>query len=200
MTDRAPMPLLVPSARTITRLGPDLEALPASETVRADAAMPEGATTITIGPRTIDIVTAEGPAARHGARAALAQLRRQYTPGSACPSVRIEHVPVPDLRRGVMLDVSRDRVPTMAELLGPGGLVEALSELRFDHLQLYTEHTFAYPGHEAFWRGCGAITPEELRRIDHACARLGIELSANQNCFGHLAGVLSTPGYGPKQF
>ncbi|MEO0483666.1 MAG: hypothetical protein AAF138_08570 [Planctomycetota bacterium] len=94
--------------------------------------------------------------------------------------------------RGVMLDVSRDRIPTMAELFS---IVETLAELGCNHLQLYTEHTFAYPGHEAVWSGWSPITPEELRRLDAWCRLHCIDLCANQNCFGHLSGWLRTPGY-----
>jgi hexosaminidase len=42
--------------------------------------------------------------------------------------------------RGYMLDVSRDRVPTMETL---AHLVDLLEELRLNELQLYTEHSFA---------------------------------------------------------
>jgi hexosaminidase len=94
--------------------------------------------------------------------------------------------------RGVMLDVSRNRVPTMRELLE---FVDAIAGMKFNHLQLYTEHTFAYAGHEAAWVGSGAITGDELRRVDAYAAERGVELAANQNCFGHLAHWLRLPAY-----
>lgn len=96
--------------------------------------------------------------------------------------------------RGVMLDVSRTRVPTMAQLFET---VERLASIKLNHLQLYTEHTFAYSFAEEVWRGCGPMTPDEIRRLDEHCARLGVELSANQNCFGHLHAWLNTPKFGP---
>ncbi|MCC6230011.1 MAG: family 20 glycosylhydrolase [Phycisphaerales bacterium] len=96
--------------------------------------------------------------------------------------------------RGVMLDVSRTRVPTMAHLFET---VDRLASLKFNHLQLYTEHTFAYSFAEDVWRGCGPMTPDEIRRLDEHCARLGVELSANQNCFGHLHAWLNTPKFAP---
>lgn len=94
--------------------------------------------------------------------------------------------------RGVMLDVSRDRVPTMRSLLT---LLGPLAALKINHLQLYTEHTFAYAGHEEAWRGWSPLTPDEVRELDHCCRSYGIELSANQNCFGHLAKWLNHPKY-----
>src|SRR5436853_5227616 len=57
--------------------------------------------------------------------------------------------------RGVMLDVSRDKVPTMATLRG---LVDQLAGWKVNELQLYTEHTFAYEGHEDVWRDASPFT------------------------------------------
>jgi hexosaminidase len=62
----------------------------------------------------------------------------------ALPGLQI--VDWPDLaHRGVMLDISRDRVPTMDTLYE---LVDMLAGWKINQLQLYTEHTFAYQGHE----------------------------------------------------
>jgi hexosaminidase len=85
--------------------------------------------------------------------------------------------------RGFLLDISRDRVPTMATL---EWLVTRLAALRYNHLELYTEHTFAYRDHEAVWCDASPITPSELRRLDRMCRDHGIELCANQNTFGHM--------------
>ncbi len=94
--------------------------------------------------------------------------------------------------RGVMLDVSRDRIPTMQEL---GSIVRTLASLKINHLQLYTEHTFAYAGHETVWRGWSPLTPDEIRRLDRLCQTHGIELAANQNCFGHMVPWLRHEAY-----
>ena len=74
-------------------------------------------------------------------RQTLAQLRRQFT----------DHLPQgliddwPDFpARGFMLDISRDKVPTMSTLFM---LVDMFAELKINQLQLYTEHTFAYAQH-----------------------------------------------------
>ncbi|MBL0870848.1 MAG: family 20 glycosylhydrolase [Phycisphaerales bacterium] len=125
---------------------------------------------------------------RH-ARATITQLLRAYP--ETMPRVRIEDAPAFAVR-GAMLDVSRTRVPTMLEM---HDIVASLAALKYNHLQLYTEHTFAYAGHEEAWRGHGAFTPDEIRRLDELCAQHGIELAANQNCFGHLAHWLRMPRY-----
>lgn len=106
-----------------------------------------------------------------------------------CPSLVIEDAPAA-ARRGLMLDISRDRVPTMAEF---GRTVDLLAALRLDHLQLYTEHTLAYPECASVWGGSSPVTPEELRGLAGVCLMRGIELAANQNCFGHLHRWLIDP-------
>ncbi|MDX2117934.1 MAG: family 20 glycosylhydrolase [Planctomycetota bacterium] len=139
-------------------------------------------------PASIQAATHQGM--RH-AVATLMQLLNQF--GSSLPAVRITDAPVFNVR-GVMLDVSRDRVPTMQHLFE---IVDQLAALKCNHLQLYTEHTFAYAGHEEVWQGWSALTPDEMRRLDEYCIARGITLAANQNCFGHLASWMKHPRYEP---
>lgn len=86
-------------------------------------------------------------------------------------------------RRGYMLDVSRDRVPTNETL---EWLVAVLSALGFNELQLYVEHTFTYTGHEEVWEGASALTHADMRWLDRLCGAYGVDLVANINCFGHM--------------
>lgn len=125
---------------------------------------------------------------RHGL-ATLTQLLRQYGPRP--PALEIIDAPAFPIR-GVMLDVSRDRIPTMREFFR---IIDRLAELKFNHLQLYTEHTFAYAGHEEIWQGWSPITPAEAIELDTYCRARGVDLAANQNCFGHLAVWLRHPRY-----
>lgn len=125
---------------------------------------------------------------RHGL-ATLAQLLRQF--GRALPAGEVRDAPAFAVR-GVMLDVSRCRVPTMEHLFET---VDLLASLKFNHLQFYTEHAFAYAGHEEVWRGCSPLTPAEVRTLDEHCRERGIELAANQNCFGHMARWLKHERY-----
>ena len=111
--------------------------------------------------------------------------------GAPLPTGRIDDAPVL-ADRGYMLDVSRNRVPTRETL---ERLVEYLSLLRFNHLELYLEHVFTYRGHEEVWRDTGRITPADIRWLDARCRERGIELVPNQNSFGHLAGWLRHPRY-----
>jgi hypothetical protein len=94
--------------------------------------------------------------------------------------------------RGAMLDISRDKVPTMASLFQ---LVDLLAGLKINQLQLYTEHTFAYREHAEVWRDASPMTPEEVRSLDAYCRARCIDLVPNQNSFGHLERWLSLPRY-----
>lgn len=96
--------------------------------------------------------------------------------------------------RGLMLDISRNRVPTMATLRQ---LVDALAALHYNQLQLYTEHTFAYRAHATVWRDASPMTATEVRELDSLCAERGIELVPNQNSFGHMERWLRHPPYRP---
>ncbi len=90
----------------------------------------------------------------------------------------------PDLAvRGVMVDVSRDKVPSLATLCS---LVERLAEWKVNHLELYAEHTFAYPGHEVVWRDASPYTAEDVETLDAFCRERHIALVPNQNCLGHM--------------
>jgi hexosaminidase len=102
--------------------------------------------------------------------------------GLQVPCLEVEDAP--DFpHRGVLLDISRDKVPTMETLRA---LVDRLADWKINQLQLYMEHTFAYHGHEKVWRGASPWTADEIRRLDGYCAERGIELVPNQNSFGHL--------------
>ena len=121
------------------------------------------------------------------AAATLRQLLREY--GRRLPRLHIEDYP-DFTRRGVMLDVSRGRVPNLQTLLE---LVSQLADFKINEFQLYTEHTFAYRNYEPVWRDWGALTGQDILRLDARCRELGIDLVPNQNSFGHLRYWLSYP-------
>jgi hexosaminidase len=94
--------------------------------------------------------------------------------------------------RGYMLDISRCKVPTMQHLRR---LVDALSSLRYNQLQLYMEHTFAYPQHPLVWAEASPMTAAEVRELEAYCKTRHIELVPNQNSFGHMERWLRYPAY-----
>lgn len=190
-------PVLLPRPRSV-RVGPErIEASFDPDTLgRLDPSRvkhPEGyrvSIGAKAGPGNVSLSATSEAGLRYG-RATLRQLIKQY--GKRMPSMVIEDEPA-FRTRGVMLDISRDRVPTMGTLRG---LVEQFAGLKLNHLELYTEHTFAYAGHEEVWEGSGAITPAEARELDTEARRHGIDLAPNQNCFGHLHKWLNKARYAP---
>ncbi len=97
-------------------------------------------------------------------------------------------------RRGVMLDISRDRVPTMETVLQ---LLDTFASWKMNELQLYTEHTFAYRNHPEVWEHASPFTGEEILVLDAYCRERFVELVPNQNSFGHMERWLRLPRYQP---
>jgi hypothetical protein len=128
--------------------------------------------------------------AEAGLRAALTTLRqlfRIYRRRLPCLAIR----DYPDFsKRGVMLDISRGRVPSLRTLLD---LVELLAGFKVNEFQLYTEHTFAYRNYRPVWKGWGPLTGREIEELDARCQALGIDLVPNQNSIGHLRYWLEYP-------
>ncbi|MCX7005977.1 MAG: family 20 glycosylhydrolase [Kiritimatiellaeota bacterium] len=136
-------------------------------------------------------LTAPDRAGLHHGLMTLRQLLRQFP--AALPACIITDWPDYAVR-GIMLDISRDKVPTLATLCT---LVDRLAEWKFNHLQLYTEHTFAYRNHREVWEHADPLTPEDVCNLDVFCRERGIELAPNQNSFGHLTRWLKLPRYQP---
>jgi hypothetical protein len=143
---------------------------------------------ITIEPAGVHIAAA-GRAGIHYAAITLAQAVRECGPVLPCGDIA-DHPDFPV--RGVMLDVSRDKVPTIETLFA---LVDMLCALKVNQVQLYTEHAFAYRGHEEVWAEASPLTGEEVLLLDAYCRERFIELVPNQNSFGHMMRWLTLPRY-----
>jgi len=114
---------------------------------------------------------------------------------------RIEHSRWPALyvadwpslpHRGLMLDVSRGKVPTLETLKL---LVDQLSLYKANVLQLYTEHTFVFPHHPRIGLGCGSLDGDDILEVDAYARRRHVELMPNLQSFGHCAHILGMPEY-----
>jgi hexosaminidase len=136
----------------------------------------------------IKLIAHDAAGAFYGSQT-LRQLQRQF-PG-ALPCLEIDDWPdFPN--RGVMLDISRDKVPTMATLFA---LVDLLAEWKINQLQLYMEHAFAYQKHREVWKDASPMTAAEIVELDAYCRARFIELVPNQNSFGHMERWLRLPAY-----
>ncbi len=143
---------------------------------------------LTIGADGVHIVGADVDGVCNGAHT-LWQLMSQE--GLTVPHGEVHDWPALAMR-GVMLDISRDRTPTLDTLYE---LVELVSTWKINQLQLYTEHTFAYRNHPAATLARQPITGAELRDLDDYCAARNIELVPNQATFGHMWRWLRLPEY-----
>jgi hexosaminidase len=138
------------------------------------------------------LIVANDEAGAFYAAMTLKQIARQASNGEL-PCLHIEDWP-DFAHRGVLLDLSRDKVPTMETLYA---LIEMLAEWKINQLQLYTEHTFAYRNHRDVWADASPLTGEEILALDDYCRLRHIELVPNQNSFGHLTRWFRHPRYAP---
>ena len=119
----------------------------------------------------------------------LRQVLRAY--GRRLPGLAIDDRPaLPN--RGLMLDVSRGRVPTLETLCT---LADTLAAYKYNQLQLYTEHTFDFPSHPLIGEGAGSLSADDILRLDQYCRARHVELVPNLQSFGHLRTMLSRPEY-----
>lgn len=136
-------------------------------------------------------ITGNDPAGAFYGAVTLIQLLQKH--GAALPVVEIEDYP--DFpARGVMLDISRDKVPTMDTIRA---LIDWLAGLKINQFQLYTEHTYAYRNHPKVWAQASPFTAEEILELDAYCRERYVELVPNQNSFGHMHRWLKFADYLP---
>ena len=91
-----------------------------------------------------------------------------------------------------MLDISRTKVPTIDTLLT---LIDQLATLKYNQLQLYTEHTFAFSNHQQVWQDASPYTASDIIKIRQFCEDRFIDLVPNLNSFGHFERWLRHPEY-----
>ncbi len=143
---------------------------------------------LTVNSAMVEIESAGIAGLRYGL-ATLRQIIRQYSQEMPCVTVDDQpEIPF----RGVMLDVSRGKVPRRQTLCA---LIDRLAEWKYNVLQLYWEDTYRIPGHPLIGDLAGAYTREETEFIDTYCSDRGIELQPSIQTFSHMHGILRLPGY-----
>ncbi len=200
---------MVPPTPVPERTGADVPVTPfprprSFSAAPGDGPAPGAPVTVTIDPSLPGqgfrlVTSADGIAISHadaaGLRYALATLDQLRT-GPDFGDVAYRVTDHPDFPvRGFVLDVSRDRVPTRRTL---ARWVQVLALARVNALELYTEHTFAFSGHEEVWRDASPLTADDVRWLDGLCAAHGIELVCNQNTLGHMERWLRHEAYAQR--
>jgi len=94
--------------------------------------------------------------------------------------------------RGIMLDVSRGKVPTLRTL---ERLVDGLAHYKLNQLQLYTEHTFHFASHPDIGAGCDPLTADDMYALDAYCSERHVQLVPNLQSTGHMRHILDLPQY-----
>lgn len=137
-------------------------------------------------------VTSHSLTALYYAKQTILQLLEYaITEGKPIPCLTIKDWPDFE-KRGYMLDISRDKVPTMESLYR---LIDQLADWKINELQLYTEHTFAYQDHKVVWENSSPLTGEEIQLLDAYSKARHIDLVPNQNSFGHMENWLKHDEY-----
>jgi hypothetical protein len=127
----------------------------------------------------------------HGLRHGLQTLSQLVTARGRLPAVDVSDQP--DFRdRGLMLDVSRGKVPSRATL---AALVDLCSKLRLNVLMLYVEHTFAFRRHPEIGQGASPLDAETILWLDAYAHDRGVELLPCLQSLGHMERVLSLERY-----
>ncbi|WP_260871784.1 beta-N-acetylhexosaminidase [Bacillus sp. X1(2014)] len=88
---------------------------------------------------------------------------------------------------GVMLDASRNAVPTVADV---EKLLQHMAVMGLDTLMLYTEDTYEVKEYPYFGYMRGRYTFEELKACDEYAAKLGIDMIPCIQTLGHLREAL----------
>jgi hexosaminidase len=179
---------LLPRPRSISVVGGRCQWREPS--VRTDPSLPPEGYRLEVTPDAVQLTSADEAGAFYG-QATLGQMRKLHD--GELPACKVEDWPDFPVR-GVMLDVSRDKVPSMQTV---EELIDRLASWKVNQVQLYMEHTFAYPGHQDVWADASPFTAEEVRFLDNFCRERHVELVPNQNCLGHMGRWLKHERYRP---
>lgn len=168
---------------------PDRGARPWSLVLRRDPDLPPQHYRLRLRPRRGTIAAGDRAGAWNGLQTVQQWLAAHRN--AEIPTLAVDDHP-DFARRGVTLDISRCRVPTMDHLRH---LVDQLAGWKINRLQLYTEHSFAYAGHGEVWREASPLTPDDVRRLSAYCAEREMRLVPNQNSLGHFHRWLKHDSY-----
>lgn len=85
--------------------------------------------------------------------------------------------------RGYLQDITRGKIPTLESLKK---LADKLSEYKYNQMQIYVEHSFAFRKQKCMWSDADPITAEEILELDAYCRERHVELIPCMATFGHL--------------
>ena len=126
-----------------------------------------------------------------GLRWGVETLRQLIDSRGRVPVCTIEDAPSLAMR-GVLLDVSRGKVPTPDSVRE---IIDLCARLKLNVLMLYTEHTFRFRRHPKIGAGDSPLDASTMRELDAYAADRCVELIPCLQSLGHMAHVLKHPEY-----
>jgi len=143
-----------------------------------------------VGPKVATVTGLGAAGLRYGAET-LAQL---VVPGrKSIPAISIDDRPAL-AERGLLIDISRGKVPTKETL---EGIMDLMVQLKLNLLMLYTEHTFKFRRHPAIGRGASPLSAADLLELDAYAAARHIDLVPTLQSLGHMHQHLKIRRYRP---
>jgi len=144
--------------------------------------------TLEVTPRGITIVADDAAGAFYAVQT-LRELLASHGDVLPCCTIR----DWPDFRRrGVYLDVSRGRVPTLACLKD---LATLLAQWKVNELQLNIENVFQFTAHPDIGKGYSPLSAKDIVALREHCARHHMQLVGAFASFGHFEKILQLPNY-----
>ncbi len=124
---------------------------------------------------------------------ALSTLKQMQTYGKINKQTIKDYPAIPN--RGLMLDISRGRIPKLETLKNIIGL---LRDVKYNHLQLYMDGlVFEYEHFKKYLADRDVLTIEEILEIKKLCEDSFIDFTPNQNGFGHMEKWLEIEDFAP---
>jgi len=152
-----------------------------------DPSLREQAYTLSITPDSIRIVHRDEAGAFYAVKTLKQLVQNKTLP---CLDIRDE----PDLAvRGYLLDISRNKIPTLKTLKR---IIDLLADLKYNHFELYVEgFSFLYPSFKDLYTDETPITLADFKILERYCAQRCIDFVPNHNGLGHMSAWLEKPQF-----
>ncbi|MEE2673835.1 MAG: glycoside hydrolase family 20 zincin-like fold domain-containing protein [Myxococcota bacterium] len=147
----------------------------------------EEAYRLSVAPDRIEILARSSAGLRWGVET----LRQLIDSRGRVPACTVDDAPSLGLR-GVMLDVSRGKVPSPDTLRE---IVDLCARTKLNVLMLYTEHTFRFRRHPKIGAEDSPLDAETMRQLDAYAAARCVDLIPCLQSLGHMSHILEHDEY-----